>query len=272
MQTNLISKGNVKLLEAPNINSTGLAIAYFSTRKGGISTGENGEMNLNLFKPNDRENSDENFKIFCSSIGIDPQSLVLGREKHTANIRIVDRDFCKTDFFAKGDENIYEYFDAQITNDNEVTLFVYSSDCSVFLFFDPVKKVIATTHAGWKGSLNGIIPKTISKMTEYFDVNPADLFVAVGPNIKQCCFEVDKPVCDEFLSYDNEFKKYIVEKNDKFHIDLDGINTELIVKSGIKPENIANNTHCTMCEEEMFHSYRRCKGNNGVNGAVIKLL
>jgi hypothetical protein len=269
-ETKLTDINGVELLSADIINNTGIAKAYFSTRKGGVSTGENGSMNLNLFKPNDRDNSDENFRIFCSAIDISPQSLVLGREKHTNNVRIVDRDYIRPDFFNR--DNVYEHFDGQITTDNEITLFVYSSDCAVFLILDPAKKVIATLHAGWRGSLNGIIAKTVSKMTAFYGTNPTDLIVATGPNIRQCCFEVDEPVKNEFLEFDSSLEKFICAEKEKYHIDLDSINTELFIRLGVKFENIALNTHCTMCEDDLFHSFRRHKGINGVNGAVIKLV
>ena len=268
--TSLITKNSIPMLSADNINSNGGAKAYFSTRQGGVSSvSECYSMNLNLFKPLDRESSAENFRLFCAAIEVNPDTLVLGRELHTNNVRVVDRDYIKADFFG---ENVYEPFDAQITNDLNICLFAYSSDCAVFLLFDPIQRVIATIHSGWKGSLNGIIGKTISKMNIAFGCKPSDILVAVGPGIGQCCFEVDEPVKNQFIEFDNSFDKYILRKGEKFHIDLDKINFELLVRAGIKSENIAINTHCTMCEKDLFHSFRRDKGQNGVNGAFIKLV
>ena len=269
----LIAKKDIPILAAENINHSGGAECYFSTRQGGVSTGNYGTMNLNLFKTNDNIlNAQKNFGIFCNAIDVDVNSLVANREKHTGNVVVVDKTSIRPDFFDRDDYP--EHIDGMVTQDSEITLFTYGADCMLLMFFDPVKKVIAVTHAGWKGSLNGIIPKTIKIMENEFKCFPSDILVALSPSIGQCCFEVDEPVKKLFEDYEKDFAKHISfrQEKSKYHIDLLGINMHLLESFGIMRSNIAYSIYCTMCDADLFHSYRRDKGDNGMNGAFIRLL
>ena len=72
--------------------------------------------------------------------------------------------------------------------------------CILFLFFDPVKKVIANVHSGWRGTFQKIWEKAIRKMIEYYKCDPKDilcfisLFLFVAP---PTCF----PVWTIFMRY-----------------------------------------------------------------------
>jgi len=272
-EVKLVTLNDVPVLMAENINNSGGAECFFSTRLGGVSSGSYGAMNLNLFKTNDNvPNARKNFNIFCNAVSISIDSLVAGREKHTNNIAIVDKSSLLSDFFDR--DKYQDHIDGIITQDSDITLFAYGSDCMLFMFFDPSKRVVAAVHAGWKGSLNGIVPKAVKIMVDEFQCSPTDILVALSPSIGHCCFEVDEPVKLLFEDYDGSFSKHISyrqEKN-KYHIDLLRINLELLKKSGISQNNIAYSSYCTMCDDDLFHSYRRDKGDNGVNGAFIKLL
>lgn len=265
----LVDINDVPVISAVNLNATGRVKAYFSTRLGGVSQGKCGAMNLNLFKDSDNANARINMKLFCSAIGVDPKILVANREKHTDIVTIVGKDSIKSDFY---NPDLYQNADGMITNSRDVCLFVYSSDCAVFLFFDPINNVIAATHVGWRGSLNGIVGKTVQLMHDQFNCNAEDILVAVGPSIGPCCFEVDEAVKNLFLAYNSNFEKYIFKGTDKFHIDLHKINKQLLISSGIPECNIASSDYCTMCDDKLFHSFRREKGANGVNGAFLQLL
>ena len=91
-----------------------------------------------------------------------------------------------------------------ITNKKNIILTTTNADCILLLFFDPVKKVIANTHSGWKGTLQEISVKTVNKMKEEYGCDPKDIIVCICPSIRKCHFEVDKDVYEMFY---NQFKK-----------------------------------------------------------------
>ena len=96
--------------------------------------------------------------------------------------------------------NLKEYFstDGLITNKKDLILSTTNADCILLLFFDPVKKVIANTHSGWKGTLKRISVKTVKKMKEEYGCNASDIICCICPSIRKCHFEVEKDVKDLF--------------------------------------------------------------------------
>ena len=79
--------------------------------------------------------------------------------------------------------------DGMITSLNNIVLGVLTADCAPILFYDPVRKVIACAHAGWRGALNGVIKNTVEQFNK-LNCNKEDIIAAVGPCIEQKNYEV----------------------------------------------------------------------------------
>ena len=217
-----------------------------------------------------------NYKNLCDNIGLDYRNLVKGIQKHTNNVTTVYSKINKDepDFNMKEYENI----DGLITNKKNIVLSTTSADCISLLFFDPVKKVIANTHSGWKGTLQRISIKTVEKMVKEFNCKKEDIIVCICPSIRKCHFEVEKNVKNMFLK---EFKELgeenleeIIEEKvvgKKWNIDTVLINKIILKNIGIKEENIIDSKICTMCNPGILHSYRAEKENYGLNTALIEL-
>ena len=73
--------------------------------------------------------------------------------------------------------------DALITNIPGLCICVQTADCVPILICDPVKKVVAVIHAGWRGTVSLITAKTVEKMVDEFACNPADMLAGIGPSI-----------------------------------------------------------------------------------------
>ena len=170
----------------------------------------------------------------------------------------------------------YYKTDGLITNQKNIILSTTNADCILLLFFDPVKKVIANTHSGWKGTIQRIAVKTVEKMIKEFECNPKDIICCICPSIRKCHFEVEKDVKDMF---ENEFKdlenlnNIIEEKipNAKWNIDTVLINEMILEKQGLKKENIIDSGICSVCNSDLIHSYRVEKKGYGLNTALISL-
>ena len=217
-----------------------------------------------------------NYKDLCDNIGLDYRNLVKGIQRHTNNVTSIYDKINKNepDFNMKEYENI----DGLITNKKNIVLSTTSADCISLLFFDPVKKVIANTHSGWKGTLQRISVKTVEKMVKEFECNKEDIIVCICPSIRKCHFEVEKNVKDmflrEFQELEEENLKEIIEEKvigKKWNIDTVLINKIILKNIGIKEENIIDSKICTMCNPEILHSYRAEKENYGLNTALIGL-
>ena len=85
-----------------------------------------------------------------------------------------------------------------MTNEKNVTLLILVADCLPVFFYDPVHQAIGLAHAGWRGTVTHIAPKTLLAMSEAYGTQPAEVKVALGPSIGACCYEVGQEVKGQF--------------------------------------------------------------------------
>ena len=234
------------------------------------------DKNYRTFKANrealeirDYEKNVNNYKELCKAIKLNSDNLIKANQAHTDNILCVDK-------FEKNEKiDTIEKSDGLITNTKGIVLATTNADCILLLFFDPVKKVIANVHSGWKGTLQRISEKTVGKMVENYGCKPKDIIVCICPSIRKCHFEVGKDVKELFF---NEFKnleninEFIINKENKWFIDTVLINKLILKKMGILEENIEDSNICSVCNKDMIHSYRAEGESYGLATAVIGLV
>jgi YfiH family protein len=154
--------------------------------------------------------------------------------------------------------------DALITQHPDILLMVQVADCVPILLYDPVNKVIAAIHAGWKGTVKLIVEKTIKKMVDEFGSDPKDIIAGIGPSVGPCCYEVGKEVI-----HDAGNMKEFIDKRGRF--DLWRANESQLISQGLKRSNIKIASVCTMCNKDIYFSSRASGGNTGRFGAGIIL-
>ena len=177
---------------------------------------------------------------------------------HDKNIRIID---------ANSKNEILEY-DGLITDCKGKALVTCYADCVPLLFFDPEKKVIASVHSGWKGTIKEIGKNTVETMCSKYNSKKQNIIVCVGPSIGQCCFEVSKDVWEKF---NNKFPTSTITGNQKYKVNLWQANKEQLLKAGIKEKNIEISQICTNCNNDKFYSYRSGDKETGRFAAYILL-
>ena len=166
--------------------------------------------------------------------------------------------------------------DGLITNKKDIALTSKNADCILFLFYDPIKKVIANVHSGWRGTFQKIAEKAVVKMINFYDCKAEDILCFICPSIRKCHFEVDSDVKELF---EREFQdlgnldEIIEEKipNSKWNIDTVLINKIILEKAGIKQENIIDSGICSVCNSNLVHSFRVEKEGYGLCTALIEL-
>jgi len=216
----------------------------------------------------------KDYDDLTKTIGSKLENLVKSNQEHTDEVKIVREKINSKE----PDCNLGEYreTDGFITNQRNIMLATTNADCILLLFFDPVKKVIANVHSGWRGTLQRISVKTIEKMKKEFGCSPEDIICCICPSIRQCHFEVEKEVKEQFEKEFNDIeniKKIIKETipEQKWNIDTVEINKILLEKEGLKKENIIDSKICSVCNSDLIHSYRVEKQEYGLNTAVIEL-
>ena len=146
--------------------------------------------------------------------------------------------------------------DAVITNTPNLPIGILVADCVPVILHDPVLKILALVHAGWRGSAQKIVQKTIKTMTEQYSSDPGDILCGIGPSISPEVYEIGADVLQEFLSHNYSQPFYIEKKNGKYLLDLWTINTLQLFETGIIPQHIETSKLCTFQYPE-FYSARR---------------
>lgn len=240
----------------------------FSTKHGGVSTDEWTSMNFAFSRGDKAENVIENYKIFSDAVGFDYNSLVTSSQDHNTYVRPVTKNECGIGIWREKD---MMSVDALITNEPNVTLVTHYADCTPLFFVDTVGKAIGLAHAGWRGTVGRIGEEVIKKMTALYGTNPKDVVVAIGPAISKCCYEVDKDCAENFYNLnDLDNSKFIFPKDDgKYMIDLLETNRQIVMKAGVKEENIVLSDLCTKCNSDLLWSHRATNGHRGTMCAFL---
>lgn len=251
------------------LTSSALPVPHcFSTRHGGVSTGDLSSLNLGANRGDDPENVKENYRRICAAMGVETASLVFARQTHSDIVLSVGAENCGEGL----DRTDYPVRDGLITNTPGVTLVVFTADCAPVLLYDPKKKAIGAVHSGWRGTAQCITTRAVEAMQAAFGTDPKDLLCAIGPAIGKCCFETHADVPNAMRSSMGQAAEAaIFPKGEKFLVD----NRELIrlqlTGCGVKEENIDISADCTACEPERFWSYRKVGNRRGALAAMICL-
>lgn len=264
------NNNGVCFITFPKLSATKVVNHAFTTRLGGVSKGYFGAMNMSITGGDNQDDVKKNYELFCNAAGITYNGLVLSHQTHTDNILTVTKKDIGKGIFCERD---YENIDGLITNCKGVALVTQYADCTPLLFCDPVKKVIATSHAGWRGTVAEIGIKTVKKMQNEFGCNPKDIIAAIGPSICKECYEVDTPLYEAFKKLDSiDIDKIFSRVDDQhFKLDLWEANKQMLMYAGIKEDNIDVTDLCTYCNHEYLHSHRYTNGKRGTLAAIIEL-
>lgn len=261
----------VPYLSFPMFRDTGLVTDGFSTRLGGVSEGCFSSLNLSFDRGDDRAAVEENFRRMGEALGVRCEDMVLSQQTHTTNIRIVtDEDRGK----GITKERDYTDIDGLITNVPGICLVTTYADCVPLYFLDPVKKVIALSHSGWRGTVGKIGKKTVELMHDNFGSDPADILAAVGPSVCQDCYEVSADVIDRFKEvFDRSaWDELFYEKPDgKYQLDLWKANEKIFLEAGIRKDHIAVTNVCTHCNSGILYSHRAMGDKRGNLCAFLAL-
>lgn len=258
----------VRLLKNKRLDAFSELNYCFTTRIGGVSTGECESLNLSWKRRDSEENVRENHRRMAQAMGIREESIVFVRLTHGDRVLCADKSMRNNgNWWA----DIPQGYDAVITRDTDTTLLARTADCGTVLLYDPVKRAIGAVHSGWKGTVAGIIPNTVEAMKAQYGCNPKDITAVCGPSICANCFKVHNDCAEKFFEVFGR-GDYTKELPDgRYSIDMWSIMRSQLEKSGIMPCNISMADACSCCDEENFFSHRRGAGRSGIMLAVIQL-
>jgi YfiH family protein len=165
--------------------------------------------------------------------------------------------------------------DALFTDQRHVAIGIKVADCLPVSLCDPVHRVIANIHSGWRGAVQNVTGATLDTLAAETAFDPRDAYAYLGPSIRVCCFEVGEEVAAQF---DARFVDRT--RGPKPHVDLAAMTEDLLRRRGVG--HVIDTGLCTLCEngvptapqprdpetpQPRFHSYRRDR-KSGRNLAI----
>jgi YfiH family protein len=262
----MTKSGKVHYLEPRLFAATGVAAQGFTTRHEGVSRPPYNSLNLGTNTFDDSHKVQGNRSLLARSFGTRLEKLVTVNQVHGTDLLVIDSPNPDYAHFLKLES------DGIITNQPGVMIGVCVADCVPLLLLDPVNRVAAALHAGWKGTAGAIASKGVEALVSLFGSRPSDILAAVGPAIGKCCYEVDTPVIDTFRKQGTGYDLFAEEKGGgKWQLDLAGANARQLLEAGIAEEHIEVSGLCVRCEHDTFFSYRRDGGDTGRQMGFIML-
>ncbi|HHU53141.1 MAG TPA: polyphenol oxidase family protein [Clostridiaceae bacterium] len=212
----------------------------------------------------------ENLEKIYQALEIEPSQFYFMEQEHSDWVSIVDeKELGRRYPFGHRAMGI----DALVTSRKYFVLCTTVADCAPVLLFDPVKKVQANIHSGWKGTLAKIVSKAVKNLVMRYQTDPADIIVGIGPHIERENYEIQDDVVELFYGGFANYEEIIFkDENGKRTLDLRKAIASCLVNDGVREENIFYVGLSTFAENELLHSYRRDGEDYGANSAVSSMM
>ena len=247
------------VLQFPNlVNCSNLWHGIF-TRRGGMSRGPFQGLNVSFLVGDKNDIVLRNRKTVARCAG--SRRLFFVRQVHGAQVLVLSED--KTSLLDNSASLTPPVSDAMVTDLQGTSLVIQAADCQAVLLYDPIRRVAANIHAGWRGSVMNIIGRTIAVMKTAFGSRPVDIIAGIGPSLGPCCAE--------FTNYQHEIpRQFWAYKMDHNHFDFWSLSKDQLCLAGVPMARIHVSSMCTKCRTDLFFSYRQEK-TTGRFAAVIGL-
>jgi YfiH family protein len=225
--------------------------------------------NLGVYGEEDPALARENRKMLAEALGIANEKLLFTRQVHGNEMLLIAEDFF---LLSQEDRTMaLDGFDALITAGPGICLCALAADCSQILLVDPKQRVIATVHAGWRGTVNRLVCSVIGKMQAEFGCKPPEMLAGIGPCISGKNYEVGEEVAFLFEQQFGKNENIILRKKEypKAHVDIPAALRFSMTEMGMLPQYIEESGICTYDNEDRFYSARRGAAGRFCSGLML---
>lgn len=260
-------KDDVVYFTFEHFDKTNLVNHCFTTKIGGVSTGNYESLNLGYNSGDNLHHVIENHKIISEILGIDHNKFVFTKQVHGTGIFNI-----KEKFNCEKDHDQIIGIDGLTTKIAKFPLHTVYADCVPIFILDIENKAIGIAHSGWRGTVGKIGEVLLKNMATEFGTKASMCLAGVGPSIGPCCFEVGKEVTKSFENAFKDSATYLEKAlESKDYLNLWSANKQVLVEAGILMENIICAEICTSCNSKLFYSYRRDNGITGRMAGIMEL-
>jgi len=228
----------VPLLEWEGAASLGAAVAV-TTRDGGVSRPPYDTLNLGLHVGDRPEDVAVNRARAAAAVGVGLDAMVFARQVHGATATLVaaeDRGRGRA-----AEDDAVPATDILVTTSRGVTLVILVADCLPLALVDPAAHVLATVHAGWRGTATGAAPAALRAM-ERCGARPERVRAFLGPTVAPDRYQVGPEVVRALSDAvgPDALDPAAARPDGPVHwlVDLVAANRQQLLRSGIRPGHI----------------------------------
>ncbi len=226
------------------------------------------EANIGYGAPRDKDAAWVERQRWCRAAGIDPQAVSTVHQVH-------GRDVAQVDVKDRGrggplGGSSLGQADALMTNAPGVAIMTLHADCLPIILVDPDPLAVCVVHSGWRGTVADIPAASIDAMVKAYGADPGRIIAMIGPGIRSCCYEVGDEVIADWRALAGDAAENAIEAGPRrMHLDLPNANRWLLMRAGIKAENIDDLALCTRCYGDRWFSHRGQGPETGRFAAMV---
>jgi YfiH family protein len=203
----------------------------------------------------------ENHRRLAQEVGYDAARLYEVSQVHGATVQAIDAQ-CAPEQFRRNEA------DALIATLMGYAAGVRVADCAAVLLADPVTRAVAAVHAGWRGTVQGVLGRAVEALCAASGAEPGRLLGAVFPHIGVDAFEVGADVANQIADSAPGAEQVVIE-GERPHADLRRALLWQLQLAGLAAQSIDSVAGCTYADKVRFFSYRRDGARAGRHLAVI---
>ncbi len=197
--------------------------------------------------------------FLAGSLGLQELPRARLRQQHTSTVHDVSAALAQT----------APVGDALVARGAGWALRLQTADCLPLLLMDTRSGHYGAVHAGWRGTLAGVLRHALQAL-QSGGSEPGSTWMAIGPGIRACCFEIGAEVAAAFHARWGESTHPWLHpgRGSRQHLDLAAANLFQAVQAGVPAAQVLDTGLCTRCRRDLFFSYR---GDGGATGRIITL-
>jgi hypothetical protein len=218
-----------------------------------VSAAPFASLNLSTKAGDDPARVAQNRQRFCQHLGIAPERVVTAPQVHGNTVALVTQPGPQPEA------------DGLVSDQPGLYLAVFVADCTPVLVYDPRTRAAGAAHAGWRGTVGGVVANLMAALAQHFGTRPADCVAQVGTCIGPTAFEVGEEVAAQFAP---AFRRWQPGAG-KFCIDLKAANRQQLLDAGVPPAQVGLSPHCTVLDNAHYFSYRHEGPASGRMWALI---
>ena len=240
----------IKKILHPKLEFKDITYGFF-TRKGGYSKSPYNSLNCSFNVEDNESDVKKNLILVCNELKL--ERLIKLNQIHSSKVFVVN---------SKNEQINNIKADGLVTKLKGIGLSVLGADCAPILFYDKISKIIGVCHAGWRGTINGIIESTITSM-ENLGAKRNNIISIIGPTIHKESYEIKKDlaiIVKKTQFYKKNHSILFQINDDKYLFDL-----PLLIKESLKFSKINNfgDVHInTYKKSDLFFSHRKSSHKN----------